>query len=236
MILEARHWVIPTAHSHWKTKSAQAMLIAESTPFLQLQKHKAVQPASNREVQIADQKLQPVRGWRNWSSLLSPEHHWLQRTRKRRQDIRPDGNRATLLMGKRWQGFLLDSRFLCQLSWLLIPPSDRFCGSTALYNNSRAAGSWGDSLASLLQPGWHCLVARTYPTAMAWLGLSESQLHTSQLWIGLFQQKLCSVKPLDHTSLVRFSQTKEMTELLQKILFLGVHSVPTDFGNKVCAK
>lgn len=38
------------------------MLIAESTPFLQLQKHKAVLPASNRKEQNVDQKLQPVRG------------------------------------------------------------------------------------------------------------------------------------------------------------------------------
>lgn len=36
----------------------------------------------------------------NWSSLFSPEHHWLQHTGKRRQGIRTDGSRATLLMSK----------------------------------------------------------------------------------------------------------------------------------------
>ena len=63
-----------------------------------------------------------------------------------------------------------------------IPPSDRFCGSAALCNNSHAAGR-GDILASLLLPGQpggrkrsrNCLVAHAYPTAMAWLPLSEGK-------------------------------------------------------------
>lgn len=78
----------------------------------------------------------------NWSSLLSPEHHWLQHTGKRRQGIRADGS------------YLVDEQvFLYWLSWLLIPPGDRFCGSTTVCNNSHAAGSWGNNLASLPQPG-----------------------------------------------------------------------------------
>lgn len=184
-----------------------------------------------------------MRGWRNWSSLPSPEHHWLQHTRKgkSRQDISADGSRATLSMGKCWQGFLLDSRFLCWLTWLLIPPSGRFCGSTTLCNRSHAAGSWGDSLASLRRPGrlsgpkgsQHCLTAHSYLMAMAWLGLSESKLGTSQLWTGLFQQKLCSVKPLDCVSLAPFSQTKEMMELLEKKnIVMRAHSVPTNSSAK----
>lgn len=239
-------WVIPIAHSHWKTKSAQAMLIAESTPSLQLQKHKAVLPASNRKEENVDQKLQPARGWRNWSSLLSPEHHWLQRTGKRRQDIRSDRSRAALLMDNCWQGFLLESRSLYWLSWLLIPPGDRFCGSTALCNSSHAAGSWGDSLASLLQSvgesgckrSRHCLVAHTCPTAMAWLGLLESELGTSQLWIGLFQKKLCSVKPLVCVSQPCSLQPDKGNNgaTVKKPLFLGVPSVLTNFSTKVHTK
>lgn len=109
------------------------MLIAESTPFLQLQRHKAVLPASNEKEQMWIRNFS-LWGWRNWSSLVSPVYHG-----KRRQDIRAGGNRAILLMGKCWQGFLLDSMFLSWLSWLsllswLLAPSSKLGISRALYN------------------------------------------------------------------------------------------------------
>lgn len=100
-------WVIHIACSHWKTKSSQAIFIAESTPFLQLQKNKTALPASNRKEQSMDQKLQHARGWRNWSCLLSPEYHWLQGTRKRRAYERRD----TLLIGKFYKDFSLTAGF-----------------------------------------------------------------------------------------------------------------------------
>lgn len=139
-------------------------------------------------------------------------------------------------MGKCWQGFLLDGKFLCWLTCLLIPPSDRFCGSTALRTSSHAAGSRGDSLASLLRLRRHCLLAHTDPTAVPRLGLSEAGciLHSCEL--GFSSKKLGSVKPLDHVSLACFGQTKAMMDLLQKTLLLGVRSVPSNFSTKVCAK
>lgn len=141
-----------------------------------------------------------------------------------------------MLMGKCWQGFLLGGKFLCRLTCLLIPRSDRFCGSTALRNRSHAAGSRGDSLVSLLQPQRRCLLAHTDPTAMPRLGLSEAGCILHSCESGFSSKKLGSVKPLGRVSLARFAQTKAMMDLLQKTLLLGVRSVPSNFSNKVCAK
>lgn len=188
-------WVVPFSHSHWKTQSAQAVLISESTPFLWLQKCKAVLLASHRKVQNKD--LKPEQGKRNQSTLLFPEQHWLSCNRKRKQDIEAEGGTATLLMDKCWPRFLLGSRLLFCLSHLLIPPSGRFCGSTALGNTSHTAGGWWKP-PTLLQPGqWvgkglqNCLMAHTYPTAMAWLQLSESHLGTLLNWDFLSKSMSC---------------------------------------------
>lgn len=130
-------------------------------------------PACERMKELKELKLSAL----PWASLTAAH--------------REDDADATFLMGKCWQGFVLDSSFLCWLSWPLIPPSDRFCGSTAWCNNSQAASSRDDSLASLHQPGRlsgrkgsrHCLVAPTYPTAMpGWSYLKASSvLHSCEL-------------------------------------------------------
>lgn len=236
-------WVVPFSHSHWKTQSAQAVLIAESTPFLWLQKCKDVLLASYRKVQNMD--LKPEQGWRNQSSLPFPEQHWLLHNGKKRQDTEADGGTDTLLMDKCWPGFLLSSRLLSCLSRLLIPPSGRFCGSTALCNTSHAAGGWWKP-PTLLQPEqWvgkglqHCLMAHTYPTAMAWLQLSESQLGTPLNWaeLGFSSKKHVLWNPFLVSALLASSRQKRRWSFFKDLFFwehtqLSSASIPMSVLNK----
>lgn len=169
----------------------------------------------------------------NWSSLFSPEHHWLQHTGKRRQGIRTDGSRATLLMSKCFCIGCLDCSSLLVTGFVdpqqcATTPRLQAAGATTLHPCPSQGGR-------LAQWPWCCLLVRTCPMAMAWLELSERELGISQLCVGLFQQKLCSVKPFDHVSLARFSQRK-WWNFCKKHFSVGVHSAPTNFSSKVCSK
>lgn len=184
------------------------MLIAESTPFLQLQKHKAVLPASNEKEQmwIRNFSLREDEGTEAlWSPLC----------------ITGRGGRVSGLVGTEpfcwWASADKDfSLTVCSCTSYL----DFSSLPVASFVDPQPCAA-SSSLKSSLLPGWHCLMAHTYPLAMAWLELSESQLHTSQLWTGVFQQKLCFMKPLVHVSFAHFGQIKEMMGLPEKIPFLG---------------
>lgn len=164
-------WLILMADSHWKSQISTAYACCWINSFLTASETQSCAACQQWERVNVDQKLQPVRGWRNRSSLVSPMYH-----RKRRQDTRVGGKSALLLMDKCWQGFLLDSMFLHWLSWLFIPPSGKICGSTALYNfkqpwipaSARVAVPHGTHLPLGNGLTWAIWKPAAYSTAVNW--------------------------------------------------------------------
>lgn len=187
------------------------MVITESIPFLRLQKHKAVLPASTSPLSITDFSTLG-RGGKALGQMGAELPCWWASV----------SVLAVLTAHPSWW----------QVLWIHNSVQQLPCCRQLRQQPCIPAPARGDEWA---QWPWCCLLVRTCPMAMAWLELSERELGISQLCVGLFQQKLCSVKPFDHVSLAHFSQRK-WWNFCKKHFSVGVHSAPTNFSSKVCSK